>query len=248
MPITSRWIGSPNRTAGRKGYRPEAIVIHIMEGTLAGTDSWFKSTKSKVSAHYGIGRNGEVHQYVAEGDTAQHAGRTFNCTWKGKRRDVNPNLNTIGIEHEGHANTDWSAKMYAASAELIADIANRWSIPMDRDHIVGHREIYGKKTCPGARVDLDHLIDLAQQAARNAGFYNFHAETGSVNAKSDLNIRKGAPTTGAEKRRTVRAGATLPYVGWTSNGLSVNGNSHWYRDAGGDYFWAGATDKPTPGV
>ncbi len=55
---------------------------------MAATDSWFGSTVSQVSAHYGIGINGEIHQYVQEADTAWHAGR-------GKR----PNLgidNTCG--------------------------------------------------------------------------------------------------------------------------------------------------------
>jgi N-acetylmuramoyl-L-alanine amidase len=248
MTITAKWIGSPNKKSGRAGYKPEAIVVHIMEGTLAGTDSWFKSPTSKVSAHYGIGQNGEVHQYVAEGDTAFHAGRTHNCTWKGRRKDVNPNLNTIGLEHEGQAATPWSDKMYNASAELIADIANRWSIPIDREHIVGHREIYGKKTCPGSKVDIDKLITLARQQATAKGLYNFHASNGSATAKADLNIRTAAPTTAAAKKRVATAGSVLQYVGWTSNGLTVNGNSHWYRDANGDYFWAGATDKPTPGL
>lgn len=247
MPSTAKWIGSPNKSVGRGGYRPEAIVIHIMEGSLEGTRTWFLSPQSKVSAHYGIGVNGEVHQYVAEGDTAWHAGRTHNCTWTGRRPGVNPNRNTIGIEHEGDGDSKWPEKMYAASAELIAEIANRWSIPLDRDHIVGHREIYGKKTCPGAKVDLDKLIRLARQYATGEKAYNFHASQGSVHAKSDLNIRKGAPTTEAGKR-TVKAGTRLDYVGWTSNGQSVNGNSHWYRDANGDYFWAGATDRPTPGT
>ena len=50
-----QWIGSPNKDKGREGFRPEAIVIHIMEGTLTGTDAWFKSEESGVSAHYGVG-------------------------------------------------------------------------------------------------------------------------------------------------------------------------------------------------
>jgi N-acetyl-anhydromuramyl-L-alanine amidase AmpD len=248
MPVDPKWIGSPNKQTGRAGYRPEGIVIHIMEGTLAGTDEWFRNPKSKVSAHYGIGRNGEIHQYVAEGDTAWHAGRVFNNSWKGKRPGVSPNLNTIGIEHEGEADSEWPDQMYRASAALIADIANRWSIPLDRDHIVGHREIYGKKTCPGSRVDLNRLISLAREIAVGTGQYNFQPHSATVRARTDLNVRKGAPTTAAPVKRVASAGSLLNYVGWTSNGQSVNGNSHWYRTAEGDYFWAGATDRPTPGL
>lgn len=51
-----RWIGSPNKDKGREGYRPEAIVIHIMEGTLKGTDAWFSNEESGVSAHMESGK------------------------------------------------------------------------------------------------------------------------------------------------------------------------------------------------
>ena len=49
LPIT--WVGTPNRHKGREGFRAEAVVVHIMEGTLASTDSWFGTTESRVSAH-----------------------------------------------------------------------------------------------------------------------------------------------------------------------------------------------------
>jgi hypothetical protein len=55
-----------NFTAGRKGLKPVAIVIHIMEGTLNGTESWFNTPSSQVSSHYGIGKSGEVRQWVKE--------------------------------------------------------------------------------------------------------------------------------------------------------------------------------------
>ena len=46
------------------GYKFIAIVDHIMSGTLTGTDSWFANPVSKVSSHFGVGKNGEIHQYV----------------------------------------------------------------------------------------------------------------------------------------------------------------------------------------
>jgi N-acetylmuramoyl-L-alanine amidase len=83
--------------------RPEAIVIHVMAGSLAGTDSWFASAESQVSAHYGIGKNGEVHQYVEEENTAFHAGTVDRPSWplikKATNKSfINPNLYTIGIQ------------------------------------------------------------------------------------------------------------------------------------------------------
>ncbi|HVE80387.1 MAG TPA: peptidoglycan recognition family protein [Gemmatimonadaceae bacterium] len=252
MTPTITWIGSTNKSAGRAGYRPEAIVIHIMEGSLRGTDQWFNTPKgprnpNPVSAHYGIGRRGEIHQYVAEADTAWHAGRTTGHTWAGVKPGSSPNLYTIGIEHEGAATSAWPEAMYAASAWLVADVANRWAIPLDRRHVVGHREIYALKSCPGHVVDLDDLIDMALSVVLSDTLPNFVPAAGEVRTRSDLNIREGAPSSLAPRVRTAPRGALLRYAGWTSAGQTVHGNPHWYRDPDGNYFWAGATERPLPG-
>lgn len=158
---------SPNFWAGRKGYRPEGVVIHIMDGTLTGTDSWFANPASQVSAHYGIGRTGEVHQYVKEEDTAWHAGRVDAPVWSLIKPNINPNLYTIGIEHEGKPDDVWTDAMKQASAALIREICQRWQIPIDRAHVVGHFEIYSKKpSCPARdKKIIDELVALAGRQA-----------------------------------------------------------------------------------
>lgn len=240
------WIGTPNKVPGRNGLRPLAVVIHIMDGTLHGTDTWFLDAASRVSAHYGIGTAGAVHQYVAEGDTAWHAGRRYQPTWKLIKNTPNPNVYTVGVEHEGAADTPWSDAMLGTSARLVTEICNRWSIPIDRDHVIGHREIYARKTCPGTWIDLDAFVARVRQIAVDPTSYNFVERPGSVRARLDLNLRVGAPTTLAPIARTVPGGSTLEYAGWTSNGLTVNGNAHWYRGSTGEFFWAGATTGPVP--
>lgn len=156
---------SPNFWSGRQGYKPEAVVIHIMDGTLVGTDSWFASTTSQVSAHYGIGKTGEIHEYVNEADAAWHAGRIDASTWGLLKPNVNPNLYTIGIEHEGKANDVWSDAMKQVSATLIREICQRWQIPIDRKHIIGHYEIFSKKpNCPAVdKKIIDELVALVGQ-------------------------------------------------------------------------------------
>jgi N-acetyl-anhydromuramyl-L-alanine amidase AmpD len=167
--IQKIWKGSPNFWTGRKGYKPEIIVIHIMDGTLSGTDAWFVNPASQVSAHYGIGKNGEVHQYVKEEDSAWHAGRVDAPSAKLVKSNVNPNLYTIGIEHEGKADDIWTDAMKQASASLIREICQRWQIPIDRDHIVGHYQIYSKKPdCPAHdKKILYELVALADQQQTN---------------------------------------------------------------------------------
>lgn len=159
------WKKSPNFWSGRKGYKPELIVIHIMDGTLPGTDSWFINPASQVSAHFGIGKKGEVHQYVKEEDAAWHAGRVDAPSAKLVKANVNPNLYTIGIEHEGKPEDKWTDEMKQASASLIREVCQRWQIPIDRDHIIGHYQIYSKKPdCPARdKKILNELVVLANQ-------------------------------------------------------------------------------------
>jgi N-acetyl-anhydromuramyl-L-alanine amidase AmpD len=153
----------PGRPAG---LRPAAIVIHISEGTLASADAWFANAAAQVSAHYCVARTGEVHQYVSEEDTAYHAGIPVNPAWRLLRPHVNPNFYTVGIEHEGRAQDEWTEAQYAASAQLVLDITRRWAIPIDTGHIVMHREIRANKTCPGFVFSRDKLLSLI--AALNA--------------------------------------------------------------------------------
>ena len=81
----------------------------------------------------------------------------------GRRRQIRqPKLLTIGIEHEGYKDSEWTDAMYDSCTELFAIIAGRWDIPVDRDHIIGHREIYSLKSCPGSRVSIGKIIEMAK--------------------------------------------------------------------------------------
>jgi N-acetylmuramoyl-L-alanine amidase CwlA len=121
-----QWIGSPNYWAGRT-QKVSKVVIHWMNGYLAGSDKTFNSnvgTDAATSAHYGI-EDDAIHQYVRTEDTAWHA------------RQANPF--SIGIEHSaapGRAATD---KTYRNSIELIASLVKQYGLNPDSD-IVYHKQ------------------------------------------------------------------------------------------------------------
>ncbi len=163
-----------NFVLGRYGKTPIGIVIHIMEGSLVGTDTWFlqsAGTANPVSAHYGVAlANGIVHHYVHESNIAFHAGKAMRPTWKLLPSGVDPNSVTIGVEHEGFATGEpWPQQQIETSAQLIAQIAARWNIPIDEDHIIGHWQIDGvyRPNCPAVNNDaqgiVKAIISLAQQ-------------------------------------------------------------------------------------
>jgi len=239
-------IPSPNCTKGRNQFMPEAIVVHIMEGSLSGTDNWFRNPQSKVSAHYGVGKNGEAHRYVQEPDTAWHAGRVNAPAWPlikpaGNGLYINPNFYTIGIEHEGNEDSVWTDAMYSSSSTLIKDISMRWNIPLDGQHIIGHHEIYSLKTCPGNKVDLNKLIALAGNTPAPtllSAIPKKISGTGKATTITGLNIRS-MPNRNNAPVTTVHAGIQLFYDGFTKEGENINGNNKWFFTNEGNWFWSG---------
>ena len=159
--VGSPYFGYPDEAHGRNGYKPIAVVMHIAEGTLAGCDSWFNSPGNEGSStHYAIGKNGEIHQYVEETDAAWGNGQVKKPTWPLLIDGVNPNLSTISIEHEGHTGEPWTEDMFHSDIWLVSQIAQRWNIPFDRDHIIGHYRIDGvnRPNCPGTGLPWDRLL------------------------------------------------------------------------------------------
>ncbi|MFB6364454.1 N-acetylmuramoyl-L-alanine amidase, partial [Paenibacillus elgii] len=91
----------------RGGIVPVSIVNHISAGTMSSMDSWFRSPGNKVSsAHFGVARDGRIHQYVKIERMAWANGITTDRIPLAKApivKDfgINPNLYTVSIEHEG---------------------------------------------------------------------------------------------------------------------------------------------------
>jgi len=241
MAMEKKWIGcaAVNFRPGRpKGLKPEAIVIHIMEGSLAGTDLWFNDPKAQVSAHYGVGKQGQVHRYVHEIDTAFHAGTVVNPSWPLLKPSANPNYYTIGIEHEGHADDVWPEVQIATSAALVGEIAARWNIPLDTLHVIRHHQIRASKTCPGNFIKIQDILDRVPQGGSGT-------PATTVTTVLNLNLRIGQASTSAPILRVIPAGTTVSVSG-AVQGESVGGNPNWYSDGDGHFLWAGGTDTPFP--
>ncbi|MFD1930548.1 MULTISPECIES: N-acetylmuramoyl-L-alanine amidase [Nonomuraea] len=140
------WVAasSSNYTASSRpsSYAIDRVVIHVTQGSYAGTISWFQNPSAQVSAHYVVrSSDGAITQMVREKDVAWHAGN-----WS-------YNTRSVGIEHEGFVNdASWfTDAMYRASAALTRNICDKYGIPKDRAHIIGHNEVPGAThTDPGS--------------------------------------------------------------------------------------------------
>lgn len=150
-----------NNYSERDGNQIKAIVCHITDGTNQSVIYEFTNSKSKKSAHYLIKRTGDIIQFVDEKFSAWHVGYKVNPIAKLVLENINlnPNLYTIGIEHEAFSNQDLTEIQYVNSAKLINEICQRHGIPKDREYILRHHEIRQDKSCP-ALVSVEKLIGL----------------------------------------------------------------------------------------
>lgn len=156
--VTTNFNDNPmysNLSKGVENYPRKTIdriVIHhnMTTNKNVAMATWYESNGNWTSAHYEVADN-EIWGCVGEQFVAFHAGN----------KDINQR--SIGIEHLNNVGAPaWtiSEKTYKSSAKLIADICERYNIPIDREHIIGHKEASATE-CP-AGIDIDKLIKLAK--------------------------------------------------------------------------------------
>ncbi len=187
----SRTAPSPAFTTGRAGTAIDRIVIHITDAPTTGsTVSHFTREGANSSAHYLVGQDGEVVQFVSESDTAWHA--------RGANR------RSIGIEHvavkQGGATYGKTTfphmppteAEYRASATLVAQLCRKYGLTPDRTTIIGHREADGgtsHTSCPDGAWDWGAYMALVAEC---------YAVTGAAPAAQSLSRRASAGALGAD--------------------------------------------------
>lgn len=145
-----------------------SIILHVTEGAnAAGTLAWWPQTKkpNRTSAHFVIDRDGTVYQCLPISDTGWHA--------KGY------NSRSVGIEHSG-ITIDGAKRLkvkpmpcteeqYAASAKLVAWLAQQMKIQIDRYHILEHCEAAPQDNhplcCHGA-LDPNKVVAMAKEVQK----------------------------------------------------------------------------------
>lgn len=144
------------------------VVIHDIEGSAGSAMAWFQNPQAQASSHYVVDSwDGKVYQMVPEKDVAWHAG------------NLNVNRHSVGIEHEGYAYRPgfYNPREYETAAKLVRNITQRWNIPRDREHIIGHYEVPNPRdptkrgggsghTDPGPYWDWDSFMTMVRNDAR----------------------------------------------------------------------------------
>jgi N-acetyl-anhydromuramyl-L-alanine amidase AmpD len=136
------------------------IVIHDTETPYYDTIRYFQDPQAEASAHYVLrSSDGEITQMVENRDVAWTAGNWY------------INAHAINFEHEGYAisGASWYTEtMYRRSARLARYLADKYGVPLDRGHIIGHDEVPGVTPVsqtdmhwdPGPFWDWQHYMNL----------------------------------------------------------------------------------------
>lgn len=156
------WRGPVPNQGGTMGPI-HGLVLHIQEGSEAGTDAWFHNPTSKVSAHFGNPKSGPLDQWVEVGTVA----------WA----EVNGNTNWISVENEGHSGDSLTASQLENVAQLLAWLHTTEGVPLAisdtpaagtpglTGHGLGGSDWGGHYDCPGSPIlgQRHAIIARAQQ-------------------------------------------------------------------------------------
>ncbi|ABK43245.1 N-acetylmuramyl-L-alanine amidase, negative regulator of AmpC, AmpD [Magnetococcus marinus MC-1] len=158
-----RYLPSPHCDERPVGEVVELLVVHAISlppgqfgggwiddlfmGVLdAQADPYFVGIASlRVAAHFLIGRDGGITQYVPLSKRGWHAGESV---WQGRPRC---NDFSIGVELEGDEEHPFAAIQYQRLAQLTRTLQQRLPRLVE---VVGHQDIApGRKWDPGRQFD-----------------------------------------------------------------------------------------------
>lgn len=161
------------------------IYIHDGEGSYDSIVNHFQDPLAYDSAQYVVSSQGAITQMVTNEDVSWGV-----ANW-------NMNMHGINIEHEGFAaqGASWyTPAMYQASATLVRWLANKYHIPVDRQHILGHDNImYGPAARqanqhwdPGPFWDWNYYMDLVRGETPEQAAADY-----TTSSLASLTIKKG---------------------------------------------------------
>ncbi|MDT3395601.1 peptidoglycan-binding domain-containing protein [Streptomyces sp. B1866] len=140
------------------------VVVHIMDGSYGGTDSWFRNPDAEASAHFGTSRAGALCQWVDTADRAW-AQAGGNRTW-------------LSVENEGRGGDTLTDAQLDRCAAVLAWAHTTHSVPLQiagspsgrglGHHAMGGSAWGGHTSCPGPRV-VAQLPEIVRRAQKLTG-------------------------------------------------------------------------------
>ncbi|MBY0245132.1 MAG: N-acetylmuramoyl-L-alanine amidase [Sphingobacteriaceae bacterium] len=140
------WVGTVNMGMRKPNF---VVLHHTAQDSTAQTLKTFTITKTGVSAHYVVGRNGEIVQMVNDYLRAYHAGA-------GKWGNVTDlNSCSIGIEIDNNGVEPYSEIQIQSVLKLCKTLKKRYNIPVA--NFIAHADIAPKRKSDPANFPWQRL-------------------------------------------------------------------------------------------
>ncbi|HVD99085.1 MAG TPA: peptidoglycan recognition family protein [Cytophagaceae bacterium] len=259
--ISPRYLTPNTKRRSGKLITPgvKFIVAHDTgnpNSTASGNVKYYENTKDaeSASAHIFVDDKEIVECIPAltapQPEKAWHV--LYNVTTDNQLYGYDANDAAIGVEY-CYGNKINADEAYRKYVWVLAYICYKFGLD-PKTSITGHCFLDPqRKTDPVSglaysRRTYDQLLkDVVSEYEECTGAppkrYVFFPENGAVKATTKLNVRKDAPNTRASVVQVVTASTELKYIGYVTDGEPINGNSKWYKDMNGNYFWSGAVLK-----
>lgn len=153
--------------------KPQYIILHhTAQNSCAQTLRTFTLSRTQVSAHYVICREGTVHHMLNDYLRAWHAGAG---SWKG---NTDVNSSSIGIELDNNGTEPFPETQMNALLSLLSRLTTTYSIPAQ--NILAHADI-----APTRKNDPSVFFDWARLAAQ--GYGQWYGDTTGVTIPPHFN-------------------------------------------------------------
>lgn len=161
----------PTNQLGPPPCAPKGWCLHTPEepaDNYPGTPYWFARPNVGGSTHYFVSYLGFVFQCVNENVGPIANGVTPDRDYPAwANENVSLNRQTLSVEIEGYAASIANTISPAQKAALVSLIrygCDKYGIPKDRAHIIGHYEVASNRSDPGT-LDIDEIVRLLQEGA-----------------------------------------------------------------------------------
>ena len=85
----------------------------------------------------------------------------------GSKNDMKQYVSSSYYNSIPKSNIGFTDAQYESLIALLNDVCKRWSIPINREHIIGHSEYSPLKADPGELFDWERVMDGLQKQQYN---------------------------------------------------------------------------------
>jgi len=160
LSITDEWIGTTNFSIRKPNY---VIIHHTAQDSLKQTINTFTISRTQVSSHYVVGRDGEIVQMLNDYLRSWHAGRG---RWG---NDTDLNSASIGIELDNNGSEPFTQAQIESLLVLLKRLKWKYGIPAA--NFIGHSDI-----APSRKVDPSTYFPWRKLAEEGYGLWYDEAE------------------------------------------------------------------------